>query len=1755
MAYQQQGQGYGQANPNPFGSQQGHGSIPPPSQPSVGYAYGSTESEEFREQYASEEDARRGDDSQEGFYGGGYGQQGAPFQGRADSPMGFSDYESSAGNHGGGAFTRLREPYPAWSNESQIPLSKEEIEDVFIDLANKFGFQRDSMRNMYDHLMIQLDSRASRMAPNQALLTLHADYIGGEHANYRKWYFAAQLDLDDAIGQANNGVARLARKASRRAGVKAATPASVKTLDSAKQRWQQAMFQMSAYDRVRQLALYLLCWGEAAQVRFVPECLCFIFKCADDYYRSPECQNRTEAVPEGLYLRAVVRPLYRFIRDQGYEIVDGAFVRRERDHEEIIGYDDINQLFWYPEGISRIVLADKTRLVDVPASQRFMKFDKIEWHRAFFKTYYERRSFLHLLVNFNRIWVLHIAIYWMYTSYNSSKIYTPAGQTEPSAAMRWSVVALGGGVASLIQLAATIVEYTYVPTTWNNTSHLIRRMIVLLICFAITVAPTIYIAGFNQDSTVSHIIGIVQFGFAVLFVLTFAIIPSGRLFGDRVAGKSRKYLASQTFTASYPKLAIRQRLASIGLWVLIFGCKLTESYFFLTLSFENPVRVMVGMRVQNCNDSVFGNTLCQYQPAFTLAIMFCMDLCLFFLDTFLWYVIWNTVYSITRSFSIGLSIWTPWKDIFERLPKRIYAKVLATHDMEIKYKPKVLVSQIWNAIIISMYREHLLSIDHVQRLLYHQVPSEQDGKRTLRAPMFFISQGEKGVKQEFFPAGSEAARRISFFAQSLTTAMPEPLGVDAMPTFTVLTPHYSEKILLSLREIIREEDQNTRVTLLEYLKQLHPIEWENFVRDTKILAEESADVLDEKADKKTDDIPFYTIGFKSAAPEYTLRTRIWASLRAQTLYRTVSGFMNYSKAIKLMYRVENPEVVQLFGGNTERLERELERMARRKFRFVVSMQRYSKFSKEEIENTEFLLRAYPDLQIAYLDEERPRKEGGEPRIFSALIDGYSEILPNGRRRPKFRIELPGNPILGDGKSDNQNHAVIFHRGEYIQLIDANQDNYLEECLKIRNMLGEFEEYHVSPRNPYSPDGAKDFAKNPVAIVGAREYIFSENIGILGDVAAGKEQTFGTLAARSMAYLGGKLHYGHPDFLNAIFMTTRGGLSKAQKGLHLSEDIYAGMLANERGGKIKHTEYYQCGKGRDLGFGTILNFQTKVSSGMGEQMLSREYYYLGTQLPMDRFLTFYYGHPGFHINNLLVILSVQLFMYTLTYLGTLNSELTICQYTKSGQFVGGQGGCYNLVPVYDWIKRCVLSIFIVFFIAFLPLFLQELTERGVIRAVIRLGKHFMSLSPFFEVFSTQISCNAVISNLSYGGARYIATGRGFATTRISFVILYARFAGPALYLGMRTLLLLLYITLSVWISYIIYFWISIIALCIAPFLFNPHQFSFGDFIIDYREFLRWMCRGNSRAHANSWIGYCRLSRTKVTGFKKKRIGHPSEKLSPDTPRARWKTIVTNEILAPLAIAIILTIAYLFVKSFANPSVNGLLRIVVIAFGPIVLNAAILIVLFFVSLFAGPCCGGGKFGTVMAGIAHVGSVLGLVAFFEFLWVLERWTVSHAVLGIIASVAIQRFVFKLLISVGISREYKHDEVNRAWWTGKWYGRGMGTSAWTQPAREAIVKLTEMSMFAGDFITAHILLFFLSLPCIIPGFNTLHATALLWLRPSKQIRAPLYSIKQARQRRNIIARYGLLFYVNFAIFLALIIVPIVLRDIVDLNLSGINL
>ncbi|KAK6453875.1 1,3-beta-glucan synthase component [Scheffersomyces xylosifermentans] len=1607
---------------------------------------------------------------------------------------------------------------------------------------------------MFDYLMRLLDSRASRMGPFHALKTIHADYIGGVNANFKRWYFAASLDIDDYVGFSNvhsNGK------------IKKTKDEFVFSIDQAETQWCVNMNNLSATDCVVQVSLYLLCWGEANNIRFMPECLCFIFKCCNDYYYSLDVTEPVHNVTVS-FLDHAITPLYNFYRDQAYILVNGTYYHKDKDHKSIIGYDDMNQLFWYGKGLEKLVLKDKkTKLMSLPASERYQHLNEVLWSKAFGKTYFERRSWSHVFANFSRVWIIHISMFWYYTSFNSPTLYTRNYQqhldNQPTVMATLSVMSLAGVIADLICLISTILEFTFVPRSWAGAQPLFQRMFFLILVLFVNAAPSVYLFWtypLNVQSNSGLTIASIQFAFSLFVVFYFSITPIGKLFDSYPNGSGRKYLPTKYFTACFYSLKGTDKVASYGLWFAIFVSKFIESYFFLTLSLRDPVRELSIMKMNRCSgEKWIGDWLCKHHPLIVLGLVYLTDLVLFFLDTYLWYIVWNTIFSVCRSFYIGASIWTPWRNIFSRLPKRIFSKIISVPGYK-NVKAKQLVSQVWNSIIISMYREHLLSLEHVQKLLYKQVTiSDGDETTVLKEPTFFVSQEDQSMKSALFYEQSEAQRRITFFAQSLSTPMPEVNPVNTMPSFSVLVPHYSEKITLSLREIIREEEQYSHVTMLEYLKSLHPLEWSCFVKDTKLLAEEfDTDTSSlELRNELKDDLPYYSVGFKVATPEYILRTRIWASLRSQTLYRTISGFMNYSRAIKLSFDVENSTVAG-FEDEYAKLE-EAAVMALRKFRIIASMQRLKSFNAEERENKEFLLRAYPELQICYLDEEFD-PETGMTSYYSVLIDGSCALEENGERVPKYRIKLSGNPILGDGKSDNQNHSLIFCRGEYIQLVDANQDNYLEECLKIRSVLAEFEESTI-PQDSYAKELNTSEYAHPVAIIGTREYIFSENIGILGDVAAGKEQTFGTLFARTLAHIGGKLHYGHPDFLNGIFMTTRGGVSKAQKGLHLNEDIYAGMNAVLRGGRIKHCEYMQCGKGRDLGFGSILNFTTKIGAGMGEQMLSREYFYLSSQLPLDRFLSFYYAHPGFHLNNVFIILSIKLFLLVGVNLAALTNETTICEYDRHRPIIDPRRplGCYNLIPVVQWLERCIFSIFIVFLISFVPLAVQELTERGLYKALTRLSKHFASFSPLFEVFVCRIYAQSLVSDISIGGARYIATGRGFATIRVPFSSLYSRFACESLHFGSLSGLLILYTSIAMWKIPLIYFWVTVAGLLICPCLYNPNQFSWNDFFLDYREYLRWLNRGNSKSRLSSWISFTRLGRSRIVGIKNRRVNVHEDIKEINSVKPNRLSLMYSESLFQLSVIATVGCAYLFANSQNDTKgttpVNSILRILIITFAPIVVNMVILILFFVISIVTGPLITlvFKKYPSCIASIVHSLAVVNHVAFFEILWLFQNWDFSRTILGWTLSILIQAWFFKMITAAVISKEFRHDRANRSWWSGNWITAGLGWNILSQPLREFICKTTEMSYFAGDLITGHLILFAQIPILIIPYADKWHSLMLFWLKPESEVRPRVLSKKQKRNRRAAAYLYSLLFLLSFCLFAIIFILPLVATSWFDVD------
>ena len=54
-----------------------------------------------------------------------------------------------------------------------------------------------------------------------------------------------------------------------------------------------------------------------------------------------------------------------------------------------------------------------------------------------------------------------------------------------------------------------------------------------------------------------------------------------------------------------------------------------------------------------------------------------------------------------------------------------------------------------------------------------------------------------------------------------------------------------------------------------------------------------------------------------------------------------------------------------------------------------------------------------------------------------------------------------------------------------------------------------------------------------------------------------------------------------------------------------------------------------------------------------------------------------------------------------FLGTLNASVQVCPFDSETTLPG----CYYLTPVFQWIQRSIISIFLVFIIAFLPLFVQ------------------------------------------------------------------------------------------------------------------------------------------------------------------------------------------------------------------------------------------------------------------------------------------------------------------------------------------------------------------------------------------------------------------------------------------------------------------
>ncbi|PIA43604.1 hypothetical protein AQUCO_01900181v1 [Aquilegia coerulea] len=662
------------------------------------------------------------------------------------------------------------------------------------------------------------------------------------------------------------------------------------------------------------------------------------------------------------------------------------------------------------------------------------------------------------------------------------------------------------------------------------------------------------------------------------------------------------------------------------------------------------------------------------------------------------------------------------------------------------------------------------------------------------------------------PTNLEARRRITFFANSLFMDMPRAPKVSKMLSFSVMTPYYSEETVYSKNDLEMENEDG--VSIIFYLQKIYPDEWNNFME--RVNCKRESEVWEND--------------------ETILQLRHWVSLRGQTLSRTVRGMMYYRRALKLQAFLDmatEKEILEGYKAVTATTEEEkksqrslyahLEAIADMKFTYVATCQNYGNQKRSGDRRATDILNLMvnnPSLRVAYIDEVEERDAGRVQKVYySVLVKAADKI-----DQEIYRIKLPGTAKIGEGKPENQNHAIIFTRGKALQTIDMNQDNYLEEALKMRNLLEEFHEDH---------------GVRPPTILGVREHIFTGSVSSLAWFMSMQETSFVTIGQRVLANpLKIRFHYGHPDVFDRLFHITRGGISKASQGINLSEDIFAGFNSTLRRGNVTHHEYIQVGKGRDVGLNQISLFEAKVACGNGEQILSRDIYRLGHRFDMFRMLSCYFTTVGFYISSVLVVLTVYFYLYGKLYLSLSGLEKSIIKFAKAK----GKNPLQAAMASQSVVQLGLLTA--------LPMVMEIGLERGFRTALGDFIIMNLQLAAVFFTFSLGTKVHYFGRTVMHGGAKYRATGRGFVVRHEKFGENYRMYSRSHFVKGLELMVLLVVYELygsaaTDSISYVLLtgsIWFLVISWLFSPFLFNPSGFEWQKIVEDWDDWTKWI---NSR----------------------------------------------------------------------------------------------------------------------------------------------------------------------------------------------------------------------------------------------------------------------------------------------------------------------
>lgn len=257
--------------------------------------------------------------------------------------------------------------------------SVKSINDILDWLSSIFGFQKGNIANQREHLILLLANIDRRSKGTEAGTQLDGETVmllrEKIFKNYISWCSYLRIKSNLRFPEGCNG--------------------------------QQL--------ELIYIGLYLLIWGEASNVRFMPECLCYIFHhmayevfgiLFSNVHPVSGDSYRTAARDEESFLKEVISPIYQVLLKEVKRNKGG-----KASHSLWRNYDDLNEYFWskrcFKLGWPMDTNADFFRHTEAPPPNG--RAHQVAAGKRKPKTnFVEVRTFWHLYRSFDRMWIFFI---------------------------------------------------------------------------------------------------------------------------------------------------------------------------------------------------------------------------------------------------------------------------------------------------------------------------------------------------------------------------------------------------------------------------------------------------------------------------------------------------------------------------------------------------------------------------------------------------------------------------------------------------------------------------------------------------------------------------------------------------------------------------------------------------------------------------------------------------------------------------------------------------------------------------------------------------------------------------------------------------------------------------------------------------------------------------------------------------------------------------------------------------------------------------------------------------------------------------------------------------------------------------------------------------------------------------------------------------------------------------------------------------